>query len=53
MSTSKQVFAFNSKTNGSKPPATAWSKDSAHLAVGTENKVVYIVDKRGKVDKEI
>lgn len=49
MSTSKQVFAFNSKTNGSKPPSIAWSKDSAYLAIGTENRMVYIVDKRGKV----
>lgn len=49
MSTSKQIFSFNSKTNGSKSPAIAWSKDSAYLAVGTENKSVYIVDKRGKV----
>ncbi len=49
MSTSKQIFSFNSKTNGSKAPATAWSKDSAYLAIGTENKSVYIVDKRGKV----
>lgn len=49
MSTSKQIFAFNSKTNGSKAPATSWSKDSAYLAIGTENRSVYIVDKRGKV----
>lgn len=52
MSTSKQIFAFNPKTNGSKAPATAWSKDSAYLAVGTENRSVYIVDKRGKVIAE-
>jgi hypothetical protein len=35
MSTSKQIFGFNQKTNGSKPPVTAWSKDSSYLAVGT------------------
>lgn len=52
MSTSKQVFAFNSKNNGNKPPAIAWSKDSAYLAIGTENRSVYIVDKRGKVIAE-
>jgi WD repeat-containing protein 19 len=52
MSTSKQVFAYPSKTNGSKSPATAWSKDSAYLAVGTESRLVYIVDKRGKIIKE-
>jgi hypothetical protein len=49
MSTSKQVFSFNSKTNGGKAPAMAWSKDSAYLAIGTENRSVYIVDKRGKL----
>jgi hypothetical protein len=49
MTTSKQIFAFNSKTNGSKAPAISWSKDSSYLAVGTDNKMIYIVDKRGKV----
>ncbi len=55
MSTSKQIFGFNQKTNGSKPPVTAWSKDSSYLAVGTERNYVYIVDKRGKllVEKEL
>lgn len=49
MSTSKQVFAYNSKTNGSKAPAFSWSKDSSYLAIGTDNKLVYIVDKKGKM----
>ena len=35
MTTSKQIFAINAKTNGSKAPAFAWSKDSSYLAVGT------------------
>lgn len=49
MSTSKQLFAFNSKTNGNKPPVFSWSQDSSYLAVGTDNKLVYILDKRGKI----
>ena len=54
MTTSKQIFAFPTKTNGSKP-SIAWSKDSAYLAVGTENRYVYISDKRGKLlaEKEL
>lgn len=52
MSTSKQVFSCNSKTNGSKTPAISWSKDSSYLAVGTDNKLVYILDKKGKVVAE-
>lgn len=55
MSTSKQIFSFGQKTNGSRPPVVAWSHDSSYLAIGTEKKYVYIVDKRGKVliDKEL
>jgi len=49
MTTSKQIFNFNQKSNGSKPPVLSWSKDSSYLAVGTERNFVYIVDKRGKV----
>jgi hypothetical protein len=52
MTTSKQIFAFNSKTIGNKTPAISWSKDSAYLAFGTDNKMIYIVDKRGKVIAE-
>ena len=48
MTTSKQIFSFNQKVNGSKAPVVAWSKDSSYLAVGTDHKYVYIVDKRGK-----
>ena len=48
MTTSKQIFSFPSKTNGSKP-VISWSKDSTYLAIGTENKYVYISDKRGKL----
>lgn len=53
MSTSKQVFSFLQKVNGSRAPVIAWSQDSSYLAVGTENKYVYVVDKRGKVVGEI
>jgi WD40 repeat protein len=55
MSTSKQIFSFSQKVNGSRPPVTCWSHDSSYLAVGTERKYVYIVDKRGKVlvEKEL
>jgi hypothetical protein len=49
MTTSRQIFAFNSKTNGNKAPAIAWSKDSTYLAIGTDNRMIYIVDKRGKI----
>ena len=49
MTTSKQVFNFNQKFNGNKAPVFAWSKDSSYLAVGTGQKYVYVVDKRGKV----
>jgi hypothetical protein len=49
MSTSKQVFAFNQQTNGNKAPVICWSQDSAYLAVGTENRYIYIIDKRGKM----
>ena len=48
-STSKQIFNYSSKTNGSKAPAFAWSKDSSYLAVGSDNRYVYIIDKRGKI----
>ena len=53
-STSKQIFSLPSTANGSKPPVTSWSKDCSYLAVGTDNRLVYIVDKRGKklIDKE-
>lgn len=55
MSTSKQIFSFNQKHNGSRAPVFAWSKDSSYLAIGTAQKYVYIVDKRGKVlvEKEL
>ena len=55
MTTSKQVFSFNQKFNGSKSPVFCWSKDSSYLAVGTCQKYVYILDKRGKVlvEKEL
>ena len=55
MSTSKQVFSFNQKYNGNKSPVFSWSKDSSYLAVGTTQRYVYIVDKRGKllVEKEL
>ena len=55
MTTSKQVFSFNQKYNGNKNPAFSWSKDSSYLAIGTSNKYIYIVDKRGKMlaEKEI
>jgi hypothetical protein len=55
MTTSKQIFTFNQKVNGSQAPCMAWSKDSSYLAVGTDHKYVYIVDKRGKVlvEKEL
>jgi hypothetical protein len=49
MTTSKQIFSFGQKVNGSHPPVVSWSNDSAYLAVGTDRKYVYIVDKRGKV----
>lgn len=49
MTTSKQIFSFGQKFNGGHAPVTSWSHDSAYLAVGTERKYVYIVDKRGKV----
>ena len=48
-STSKQIFYLSAKTNGNKTPATCWSKDCSYLAVGTDNRQVYIIDKRGKV----
>lgn len=51
MTTSKQIFTFPAKNNGSKP-TFAWSKDSNYIAVGTENKYVYVSDKRGKVVAE-
>lgn len=55
MSTSKQIFSFNQKNNGSRAPAFAWSKDSSYLAIGTAQRYIYIIDKRGKVlvDKEL
>lgn len=55
MSTSKQIFSFNQKHNGSRAPVFAWSKDSSYLAIGTAQRFVYIVDKRGKVlvEKEL
>lgn len=49
MTTSKQIFFFNQKNNGSRAPVISWSQDSTYLAVGTENRFVYITDKRGKV----
>lgn len=48
MSTSKQVFCFDQKINGSKAPVFSWSLDSSYCAIGTENRYVYIIDKRGK-----
>ena len=51
MTTSKQIFAFPAKNNGSKP-TFVWSKDSNYIAVGTENKYVYVSDKRGKIVAE-
>ena len=55
MTTSRQIFQFNQRTNGSRPPATAWSNDSSYLAVGNEQNYVYVVDKRGKLvaEKEV
>ena len=55
MTTSKQIFSFNQKFNGNRAPVFAWSKDSSYLAVGTSQKYIYIVDKRGKVliEKEL
>lgn len=48
MTTSKQIFGFNQKLNGTKAPVLVWSKDSSYLAIGTAQKYIYIVDKRGK-----
>jgi len=48
MTTSKQIFAYDPRFNGSKAPVFCWSQDSSYCAIGTENKYVYIVDKRGK-----
>lgn len=55
MTTSKQIFTFPQKVNGSQAPAIAWSKDGSYLAIGTDHRYVYIVDKRGKMlfDKEL
>jgi hypothetical protein len=49
MTTSKSIFAFGQRENGRHAPVYNWSSDSAYLAIGTELKHVYIVDKRGKV----
>lgn len=49
MSTAKQIFSFTQKVNGTSPPVVSWSHDSSYLAVGTDRKYIYIVDKRGKV----
>ena len=55
MTTSKQIFSFNQKFNGNRAPVFSWSKDSSYCAIGTANKYIYIVDKRGKVlvEKEL
>lgn len=55
MTTSKQIFCFNQQHNGQRAPVFCWSKDSSYLAVGTAQKYIYIVDKRGKVlvEKEL
>ncbi len=48
MSTAKQIFCLDPKSNGTKAPVFCWSNDSAYCAVGTDNRYVYILDKRGK-----
>lgn len=48
MTTSKLVFSFDQKINGSKAPVFAWSQDGNYCAIGTENKYIYVIDKKGK-----
>ena len=52
MTTSKQVFTFDQKINGYKAPVFCWSQDSSYCIIGTENRYVYIIDKRGKTIAE-
>jgi hypothetical protein len=52
MSTCKLVFQFDQKHNGKQPPILAWSQDSSYCAIGTSEKLVYIIDKRGKIIAE-
>lgn len=48
MTTTKQIFFYDQKINGSKAPIFSWSQDSSYCAIGTDNRYVYIIDKRGK-----
>ncbi len=52
MSTAKMLCNFGSKQNGSKAPAIAWNSDTTYLAVGTENRYVYVIDRKGKIVSE-
>ena len=52
MTTSRQIFSYNQRTNGSRAPVTAWSNDSTWLAVGNEHNYIYVLDKRGKLVAE-
>ncbi len=49
MTTSKQVFLFDQKVNGYKAPIFSWSQDGNYCAIGTQNRYIYIIDKKGKM----
>ena len=50
--TSKRIFEFGPETNGSAPTIFEWSHDSAYIAVAGDNRVLYVIDKRGKKVQE-
>ncbi len=52
MSTCKLVFQFDQKHNGKQPPIMAWSQDFSYCAIGTAERLVYVIDKRGKIIAE-
>jgi hypothetical protein len=48
MSGAKKVFEFGPDVNGYSPVVFQWSSDSNYVAVATENRLLYLLDRRGK-----
>lgn len=49
----KKILEYGPEINGYSPVLFQWSYDSSYIAVATENRLLYILDKRGKKLQEI
>jgi WD repeat-containing protein 19 len=48
----KKILEFGPEVNGYSPVIFQWSSDSNYIAVATENRLLYLLDRRGKKIQE-